>query len=347
MRILISSHFFHPSIGGIEQVGLMLANEFCLAGHEVRVVTTTRESDNEIFPFEVIRRPSISQLLKLVRWSEVFVHNNISLRTWWPLLLTRRPWVIAHYTWIARTDSTLDLRDRLKHFLTRFATNIAVSKSVARHLTVPSVIIGHPYRDDLFQRDRFGTRDADLIFVGRLFPEEGVDILLYALSLLRERKVRPKLTIVGKGPELGELQRAVEEFRLTSQVVFLGLRTGKALVNLLNRHRVIVVPSCWQGPCGLVALEGVACGCRAIVADSGGLTEAAGPLAVVFEHENAAALAAAIEHTLSEEFDWEKYWRLTEEHLRQYQAKAVANRYLEVLTNAVCRTDWPLRRGEG
>jgi glycosyltransferase involved in cell wall biosynthesis len=250
-------------------VGLTLANEFCLAGHEVRVVTTTRESDNEIFPFEVIRRRSISQLLKLVRWSEVFVHNNISLRTWWPLLLIRRPWVIAHHTWIARTDSTLGLRDRLKHFPTRFATNIAVSKSVARHLTVPSVIIGNPYRDDLFQRDRFATRDADLIFVGRLFPDNGVDILLYALSLLREQKVRPKLTIVGKGPALGELQRAVEKFRLTSQVAFLGLRTGKALVNLLNRHRAIVVPSCWQEPFGLVALEGVACGCRAIVADSG------------------------------------------------------------------------------
>ena len=334
MRILISSHFFHPSIGGIEHVGLVLANEFSLAGHEVRVVTTTRESDNEIFPFKVIRRPSIPQLVELVRWSEVFVHNNISLRTWWPLLLARRPWVIAHHTWIARTDSSLGLRDRLKHWLTRFATNIAVSRSIARQLTVPSVIIDNPYRDDLFQRDRFAKRENDLIFVGRLVRDKGVDILLCALSLLRDRNVRPKLTIVGQGPELRELQRAVEKLCLTGQMTFLGARTGKALVQVLNCHRVIVVPSRWQEPFGLVALEGIACGCRAIVANSGGLPEAAGPQAVVFEHERTVALAAAIEHTLNEDFDWENYWRLTEEHLRPYQAKEVANRYLQVLTNA-------------
>jgi glycosyltransferase involved in cell wall biosynthesis len=334
MRILISSHFFYPSVGGIEQVGLVLANEFSLAGHEIRVVTTTGESGDAIFPFEVIRRPSIPQLLELVRWSEVFFQNNISLRTGWALLLIRRPWVIAHHTWIARTDSSLGLRDRLKHFLTRFATNIAVSKSVARHLTVPSVIIGNPYRDDLFQRDPFVTRDSDLIFVGRLVRDKGVDILLYALSLLRERNFRPKLTIIGNGPELTTLQTMAEKLRLAGQVTFLGLRTGKALVALLNRHRVIVVPSRWQEPFGLVAMEGVACGCRAIVAESGGLPEAAGPLAVVFEHERGAALAAAIEHTLKEQFDWENYWRLAEEHLKRYRAKEVANRYLEVLKNA-------------
>jgi glycogen(starch) synthase len=338
MRILISSHFFHPSIGGIEQVGLVLANEFSLAGHEVRVVTTTRESSNEVFPFEVIRRPSILQLSKLVRWSEVFVHNNISLRTCWPLLLVRRPWVIAHHTWIARTDSSLGLRDRLKHWLTRFGVNIAVSRSIARQLTVPSVIIGNPYRDDLFQRDRFATRHTDLIFVGRLVRDKGVDILLYALSLLRDRNVRPKLTIVGQGPELPELQRAAEKLCLTSQVAFLGARTGKALVKLLNCHRVLVVPSRWQEPFGLVVLEGMACGCRAIVANSGGLPEAAGPQAVVFHHERTAALAAAIEHTLKEDFDWEHYWQLTEEHLRQYEAKEVANRYLEVIRNACGET---------
>jgi hypothetical protein len=65
------------------------------------------------------------------------------------------------------------------------------------------------------------------------------------------------------------------------------------------------------------------------------LLEAAGPLAVAFEHERGAALAAAIEHTLKEQFDWENYWRLAEEHLKRYRAKEVANRYLEVLKN-VC-----------
>jgi glycosyl transferase family 1 len=44
MRILLCSHFFHPSVGGIEQVSQLLAHEFTLAGHTVKVVTSTAES---------------------------------------------------------------------------------------------------------------------------------------------------------------------------------------------------------------------------------------------------------------------------------------------------------------
>jgi glycogen synthase len=334
MRILLSSHFFHPSVGGIEQVSLALATQFARAGHAVKVVTTTPQSDRSNFQFEVVCRPSAPRLLELVRWSEVVLHNNISLRTWWPLVFVRRPWVIAHHTWIARTDSSLGLRDRLKHFLTRFATNIAVSQPIAGHLTVPSTIIGNPYRDELFKRDRLVSRDNDLIFVGRLVPDKGVDILIGALKQLRERNLFPNLTIVGSGPDLTRLRSMVEQFQLVDQVAFLGTQTGEALVEQLNRHRVIVVPSRWQEPFGLVALEGIACGCRAIISESGGLLEAAGPLAVVFEHESDLALADAIERTLKDKVDWEDYWRSTEEHLRPHRASEVARRYLEVLTKA-------------
>jgi glycogen(starch) synthase len=337
MRILLSSHFFHPSVGGIEQVGLALATQFALAGHTVKVVTTTPQSDGSNFQFEVVRRPSARRLLELLRWSEVVFHNNISLRTWWPLIFIRRPWVIAHHTWIARTDSSLALRDRLKHFLTRFATNIAVSQPIAGHLTVPSTIISNPYRDELFRRDRSATRDMDLIFVGRLVPDKGVDILIGALKRLRQRNFLPNLTIVGSGPDSIRLRTMVEKFRLTDQVAFLGTQTGEALAEQLNRHRVIVVPSRWQEPFGLVALEGIACGCRAIIAESGGLLEAAGPLAVVFEHESDLALADAIDQTLNDKIDWENYWQEAEEHLRSHRACEVARRYLGVFTKALVR----------
>src|SRR5271166_3175616 len=334
MRILLSSHFFYPSVGGIEQVSLALATQFARAGHTVKLLTTTPQSARSNFQFEVVRRPSALRLLELARWSEVVFHNNISLRTWWPLVLVPRPWVIAHHTWIARTDSSLALRDRLKHFLTRFATNIAISQPIAGHLTVPSTIIGNPYSDELFKRDRFISRDIDLIFVGRLVPDKGVDILIGALKHLRERNFFPNLTIVGSGPDLTRLRTMAKQSQLVDQVAFLGARTGEELVKQLNRHRVIVVPSRWQEPFGLVALEGIACGCRAIIAESGGLLEATGRHAVVFEHESDSALADAIERTLQDKFDWEDYWRLTEEHLRPHRAGEVDRRYLEILTKA-------------
>jgi glycosyltransferase involved in cell wall biosynthesis len=335
MRILLCSHFFYPSVGGIERFSQVLAHEFSLAGHTVKIVTSTAESDGAKFPFEIIRRPSPLKFLRLVFWSEVVFHNNISLRLCWPLAFLCRPWVIAHHTWIARTDGSIGLRDRLKQFVIRFARNIAVSQSVADHLHAPAVVIGNPYRDDLFRRDPSGIRDRDLIFLGRLFRDKGVDILLDALRLLREQNFLPRLTIVGNGPELANLQEMVEKFQLVEQVVFVGTQTGPALVELLNRHRIIVVPSRRQEPFGLVALEGVACGCRVIAVASAGLVEAIGELAVLFENKNPVSLAHAIERTLPEVFDWEKYWQLSGEKLHRFAAHAVAGKYLDVLAAAV------------
>jgi glycosyltransferase involved in cell wall biosynthesis len=335
MRILLCSHLFHPSVGGTEQVSQVLAQEFSLTGHTVKVVTSTAESDGTIFLFEVIRRPSPLKFLTLVLWSEVVFHNNISLRLYWPLAMIRRPWVVAHHTWIARTDGSIGLQDRLKQFAIRFARNIAVSRPVADHLHAPAVVIGNPYRDDLFHRESSGVRERDLIFLGRLVRDKGVDILLDALRLLREQNFLPGLMIVGNGPELADLQEMVEKFQLVQQVVFVGTQTGPALVELLNQHRIIVVPSRCQETFGLAALEGVACGCRAIVARVGGLVEAIGGLAVMFERGNPVSLARAIERTLTEQFDWETYWQLTDERLHRFAARSVAGKYLDVLAEAV------------
>jgi glycogen synthase len=141
---------------------------------------------------------------------------------------------------------------------------------------VPSVIIVNPYREDIFFRDPSVPRDRDLVLVGRLVSDKGVDLLIEAIHRLRERRLYPNLTIVGGGPEREPVQRSVKNLELTGRVEFAGIRTGPELNLLLNRHRTIVLPSRWKEPFGLVALEGIA----AIVASQGGLPEALASLAV-------------------------------------------------------------------
>ncbi len=50
MKIPMSSHYFLPSIGGLENVSAMLAEEFVRKGHEVRLVTQTTTRHRSI-PF--------------------------------------------------------------------------------------------------------------------------------------------------------------------------------------------------------------------------------------------------------------------------------------------------------
>jgi glycogen synthase len=335
MKILLSSHFFHPSVGGIEEVSCVLAQEFCALGHEVKVVTGTAADDGAAFPFEIVRRPWPLRLLALVAWCDVFFHNNISLRTAWPLLVTPRPWVVAHHTWIARVDGSIGWRDRLKQFVARNARNISINRALSDHISAPTTIIGNPYRDALFKTDPNAVRDMELVFLGRLVWDKGVDLLLRAMARLGESGLRPRLSIIGKGAEAANLARLCGELGLEQQVTFAGTKVGEELVALLNRHRFLVVPSRWQEPFGLIALEGIACGCVPVVARCGGLPDAVGPCGVTFEHEDVEGLAQCLSRMLAADSFLTAFRVAAPAHLERHRARTVALQYLRVIEEAV------------
>ncbi len=334
MRILFSSHLFPPSVGGIEEVGGILAREFTRAGHEVIVVTQTQEAAE--FPFEVHRQPDAMELIRLTQWSEVVFHNNISLRTAWPMLKLHhpfpqlsiiRPWVASHHTWIARTSGRRGWVDFLKLKLLRGTTNIAVSHAIASTLGVEARVIPNPYRDEVFKVTNCGTR-AGVIFLGRLVSDKGAEVLLEALAMAKDVRA----TIVGEGPERPALE--AQAARLGLDVTFTGTLLGSELVEMLNQHRLLVVPSRWEEPFGIVALEGMACGCAPVVARSGGLPEAVGDAGVLFEKGNARALADCMTRLLADENAVDELRQRAPAHLARHRPQVIAAQYLEVLSEA-------------
>jgi len=330
MKILMLSHFFHPSVGGIEAVSYILAHEFVNQGHEVKLVTQTPATDNIVFPFSIVRQPKLKQLFTLVQWCDVFFQNNISLQTVWPLFLLHKPWVLAHHTWIYRTDGSLSWQDHLKDFLIRFATSISISQAIANHLSTPSSVIGNPYRDDLFFEMPEILRDKELVFLGRLVSDKGVDLLITALRQLKINGVTPHLTIIGTGPEETFLRNLVEEFDVFTQVNFVGIKTGTELMRLLNAHQIMVVPSHWQEPFGIVALEGIACGCVVVGSEKGGLKDAIGPCGVTFPNGDLQALTQRLTELLLNPHQLTTYKARADEHLSHYKKTTVAKAYLKI-----------------
>lgn len=332
MKILLASHCFFPDIGGIETMSEALARQWSEMGHEVTVVTQTPYDGVDEAPYRVIRQPSRRQLLRAVRWCDVFFQSNISLQTAWPLLLVRRPWVIVHHTWIARMDGSMGKQDKLKKTLLRLATNISISQAVADHLNAPSTIIGNCYRDDLFFEMPEIERERDLVFLGRLVSDKGLDLLLDAMAELQARDLRPSLTVIGDGPERDALQKQARELKL--EVEFVGAKSGAELRALLNRHRIIVVPSRWKEPFGLVALEGIACGCVVVGSEGGGLKDAIGPCGVTFPNGDASALAQALEPLLRAPDLLRELRAAAPAHLAAHHATTVAERYLQIFRQA-------------
>ena len=340
MKILFATHRFYPEVGGLETVSLILAEEFAAAGHEVKLMThavADERTDDAPFPFPVFRRPGPGATLKLIRWCDVYFQNNISVRTLWPLLCVRRPWVPAHHTWLTRVSGRIGWQDRLKKFLLRRGTcaPIAVSHEVARSLEVPgTIVIGNPYKPEMFRLLPEVPRTRDLVFLARLVSDKGGDLLLEALADLKSHGFTPELTVVGDGPEMPALRRQVEELGLARQVEFTGVLLGEELVRMLNSHRIMVVPSRTPEPFGVVALEGIACGCVVVGSEGGGLADAIGECGLTFPNHDQVALSRALGRVL---FDAKLYDELRSHaaaHLKRHEPGKVAEAYLRVFEKA-------------
>jgi len=314
---------------------MLLATEFTKRGHEVVVVTETRNQQRDDFPFEVLRRPKPRQMLEAVRWSDVFFQNNISLRTLWPLALVRKPWVVRHATWIRRMDGSLAWQDRLKRYVLRFSVGISNSRATADDLPVQTVVIENSYRDGQFRLLPDVRRDQDIVFLGRLVSDKGPALLLESLRHLRTRGLTPSATFVGEGPESGPLQGRASDWGLEDQVKFVGQKSGEELVRLLNQHRILAVPSVWHEPFGIVALEGIATGCVVVGSEGGGLKDAIGACGVTFRNGDMDGLTDALESLLRSPERIGELRNSASTHLASHTAEYVASRYLEVLAGAV------------
>jgi glycosyltransferase involved in cell wall biosynthesis len=331
VKILISSHAFAPSIGGIETASALLAEEFSKRDHAVTIVTQTVAKNGEQFPFPIVRQPALSKLFHLISWCDVFWQNNLSLRTLWPALLLRKPVVITHQGSYCRRPSGLDFAQRIKHAVANRMTGVAISKYVAACFKNPSVIIPNPYDAPVFtNKTPTAERSADLIFVGRLVSEKGLDILLESLARLRSRGLHPQLTVVGSGPELTAMQALAHKIDINNQVRFLGAKTGAELAGILNQHKVLVVPSRYDEPFGIVALEGIACGCVVVAAGGGGLPEAIGACGITFPNGDVDALANALEKLLAAPNDLSQFTTSAAQHLARFQPATIADAYLNL-----------------
>jgi glycosyltransferase involved in cell wall biosynthesis len=204
-------------------------------------------------------------------------------------------------------------------------------------LPVKSTVIGNPYRATEFGLRLPAKRECDLIFVGRLVSAKGVNLLIDALAALGHQGHRPTLTIIGRGPEEQVLKAQVERLGLETQVRFTGEVRGAALVELLNAHKIMVIPSLWAEPFGLVALEAIACGCVIVGSSLGGLPDAIGPCGVTYPNGDAEALRRVLAELLDDPAMLESFRAPAEDHLKRFQPTAVAQAYLEIIQGAAGR----------
>ncbi len=115
-------------------------------------------------------------------------------------------------------------------------------------------------------------REKNLLFLGRLVPEKGVQVLIEALPAILQKAGPVRLFIAGKGPYQPELVELAQSLGVADRVIFFGYVNDHDRNELLDRSDVAVIPSLYE-PFGIVALEAMAAGLPVVVSDTGGLRD--------------------------------------------------------------------------
>jgi glycosyltransferase involved in cell wall biosynthesis len=121
------------------------------------------------------------------------------------------------------------------------------------------------------------THKQQLLYVGRLRAEKGILVILKALDILvnEQQKTAIHLNIFGDGDEvyINELRTYIQEKCLAGVVTFHGKVSHDELIGYYDRSHIMLVPSIWQEPFGLVIAEAMARGLPVIASDVGGPSE--------------------------------------------------------------------------
>ncbi|QDT71950.1 GDP-mannose-dependent alpha-(1-6)-phosphatidylinositol monomannoside mannosyltransferase [Lacipirellula limnantheis] len=108
---------------------------------------------------------------------------------------------------------------------------------------------------------QFSPVAPKILFLSRVHPKKGIDLLLRAVASLQDRWPDFQLIIAGPGEDryVAELTRLAAELKIGNQTFFLGMVRGELKLSLYETADVFVLPT-HQENFGLVLPEAMACG---------------------------------------------------------------------------------------
>lgn len=107
----------------------------------------------------------------------------------------------------------------------------------------------------------------ELLFVGRLTGQKGLESLIRALPRVAEEHPDITLSVVGMGPQEVELRVLSKALGVSQNISFLGVIANNELPVIYRRATIFIFPSITEEGFGLVCVEALACECPVIASD--------------------------------------------------------------------------------
>lgn len=329
VRLLYWTEFFWPTIGGVETYATQFIPALRDRGYEIAVITVHQYDYPEEetvdgtpvyrLPFhEVLRGRDPEAFVKLRRQVEAirndFAPDLIHANLYGPsialhLETNRRspvPTVIAIHTDFSESGGMGNI---VRRSLDQAAWVTAVSKallgdirSMFPQIKDKSSCIYNGLVTENIEPRPLSADPPRVLCIGRLIRDKGFDVALDAFARVRDGFPNAKLTIAGEGLERPALERQAEALGLGESVAFAGWVEPDAVYELVSQSTVMLVPSRWREPFGIVAIEAALMARPVIAARTGGLAEVVidAKTGFLVDKEDPQALADRLKEILSQ-----------------------------------------------
>lgn len=291
--------------GGAETMLVDIVNEQASRGHNVEVLIINSGIDKEILS-NVSSKATISRfnrqegsmpLLLMVRLNLFVFKRNPDIIHLHNSKLAGLLYIRKKRTLYTVHDLNISMKYCYKNYMA--AISHAVNEDVTSRVKNAKirVITNGINIDKIKQRSKSKAPSTfHIVQVARLVAEKkGQDILIDALSILRDRGYNADVTFIGDGCDLDKLKQQAEKLGIADKVKFSGNLSRAEVYSTLHNYDLMCHPSRFEG-FGLTIAEGMAAKLPLALPEGGGPWEVAdrGHLCESFTSGDAVSCADAI-----------------------------------------------------
>ena len=155
---------------------------------------------------------------------------------------------------------------------------------------------------------KFPIKKKEILFVGRIVPEKGVSLYVDVVSEIAKEFPEWKFGLIGSF-KLGEIDKintyasiTIKKFNdIGSQAIFYGFKDHSFVNKKMEDASIVVIPSLWNEPFGLVAAEAMSNGSAIIASKVGGIPEIVKDNGLLIQNINSIKLKKALINLIKNE----------------------------------------------
>jgi glycosyltransferase involved in cell wall biosynthesis len=312
MKVLLTTPYYPPHIGGIEIHTANIARGMRGKGYEVEVVTSTGSDESvnvnvKVTTIPCLRIPYSPIPLKFPDVKGDVYHSHIPSPFFARCLMKKnyRPHIITYHNdvvvpdrvdekpipefvsrWIEKKNDELvrPILDDAEVIIATTRSYAATSPMLKDYLDKVEIIPNAVRVQEFLPGKDAGERDGIVLYAGRLVEYKGLPLLIRAM-----RNIQARLVVLGEGGDKIRFEKLAKKFEV--RVEFRGKVSDNELKEWMRKARVLVLPAQSRLEAfGIVLLEAMACNTPVIASNIPGVEEIARNGGLVFENEEKLSL---------------------------------------------------------